>query len=642
MLHFVSDLYYFVFQVQAQIPIEEEDITAFYRSRGWLADYLQIDPSTLKKGRKVKLQSNSKYQGTLASIVTAKLDEKTFEDEVVQEVIKESTMTNTQDNKEVPNFSEMKKKYVHPFNQAPKTTPARMVPSEFQRESTPKRPAYSARKARKVSPKSADKARRFAERYARKPYAGKKQDPQSQQGPQDPANGQARDIMVVEEAEEEMALKSFDTTDHLISSIQKAFVSKFSFEVVQHRFSQLSLENLKSELTCLQLTELVRYVAEYLYWTYLGEKVHTIRQQRGVEGNTSVIDINKYQRQYFLAIHQNVSKVENRIEKKTGQMMLYMPLIFLMIRVSIEAIFRRNFPKWIKLQHGKALLQMMDETVVNIIDPDKYMLHISLIESTSEAIRISSKPQRHHESILQKFYATSPLVRCLFPSYETRPIHIPQYARKSEGGEWLPSFSGDEKEKKLLYQLARQRIRLPGDGPTVNIDTPSILLRQSRSEVSADLQSHLTLEQTGPENKTDLPRIKGTKGSGYDLRATAMNHSLSQLTPKRGNFSGDLPTTPNLKHGSPGDLTSNSKMADLQSSISQISASAPKPRLIEFNVSEEKTPEMLAEEAAIKEQEELDQIVESIIIDLPQRVAEHTSRSPSPTQHNPKRFSEKL
>jgi hypothetical protein len=103
--------------------------------------------------------------------------------------------------------------------------------------------------------------------------------------------------------------------------------------------------------------------------------------------------------------------------KKQGTLVL-LPLMIMSIRVAVEEIFRKNYPLWFSVggeSVARKTLQDMNEVITSLFDPDGYHSHISTIESSNQALRVSSKSLHHSQSTLRyKYDYTSKLVRSIF------------------------------------------------------------------------------------------------------------------------------------------------------------------------------------------------------------------------------------
>eukprot|EP00002_Diphylleia_rotans_P024259 TRINITY_DN4782_c0_g1_i2.p1 TRINITY_DN4782_c0_g1~~TRINITY_DN4782_c0_g1_i2.p1 ORF type:complete len:502 (-),score=86.19 TRINITY_DN4782_c0_g1_i2:348-1853(-) len=403
--------------------------------------------------------------------------------------------------------------------------------------------------------------------------------------------------MVVEEAENELISAYFDTGDTLITAIQKAFIERFSFDSVHHRLTEKNIAHFKIELLSAAYGKLISLTCEYMYWKFLGYRILDYQEKYGRLLPIEKDNLEKYQKQYFLAIHQLLNKIELKIQKRTGHMMLYLPIILLMLRVSIEAVFRKNFPRWTKLKEGESVLRDMDDAIICILDPDQYIFHMSTIKSTNEARHSGINPLKLRDKKLQgKYYATSPVVKCLFSASESTSGVHQRYLRSggNETAEHLPSFAGNEDLRKQLYLVALQRLHpdqfasLPdlGRPPSLenvmhatNSNTNLMGLTTSRSMNLADggllNPDSGTLQPPGTRSRPRTPDQRGHRGSqvswGKDPLSVPGSFSGSVQPPATGLTPGPMSVPVPL--GRIQDQRSAARIADLQAHLSKLEAS---------------------------------------------------------------------
>lgn len=66
-----------------------------------------------------------------------------------------------------------------------------------------------------------------------------------------------------------------------------------------------------------------------------------------------------------------------------------MPMLLLAVRMQVEVIFKNSYPEFfMKEQHEKIALKLMNDVITHMIDPNLYFSRFSFLESGMEAINI--------------------------------------------------------------------------------------------------------------------------------------------------------------------------------------------------------------------------------------------------------------
>lgn len=118
------------------------------------------------------------------------------------------------------------------------------------------------------------------------------------------------------------------------------------------------------------------------------------------------------------AVQQYFASLRRRMMTKRKLLLVVLPALLLSVRMSVEALFRHAFKKWWTTIDGRDTLARMDAMVEEMFDPNSYHSHIAPLESSTEAIKITSrsslgvKPRGDRQS---KFLATSTLVSTALP-----------------------------------------------------------------------------------------------------------------------------------------------------------------------------------------------------------------------------------
>jgi len=156
-----------------------------------------------------------------------------------------------------------------------------------------------------------------------------------------------------------------------------------------------------AEITSLQVAQLIADVCRLMYNDLTARK----------RAPSEVTE--EKQEKLLLSIYEAYMDLQSRLKRRSHRLVL-LPLLLLSLRVTVETIFRNSFPKWIATPDGEASLQKVDVTITALFDPDRYRSHVSLLESSVEAMRVVNKDPRYaKKSIKEKFFTVSPLVRSL-------------------------------------------------------------------------------------------------------------------------------------------------------------------------------------------------------------------------------------
>ena len=160
------------------------------------------------------------------------------------------------------------------------------------------------------------------------------------------------------------------------------------------------------------------------------------------------------------AVQQYFAALRRRMLAKRTLVLVVLPALLLSVRMAIEALFRQAFKKWWTTLDARETLRRMDAMIEEMFDPNAYHSHIAPLESSTEAIQISSRqelgvrPRGQREA---QFLATSTLVSTALPK---APLVT---HRRNLAGANYPSINGQLATiasgavRQSLLQAARTR-----------------------------------------------------------------------------------------------------------------------------------------------------------------------------------------
>eukprot|EP01062_Namystynia_karyoxenos_P052053 TRINITY_DN4130_c2_g1_i1.p1 TRINITY_DN4130_c2_g1~~TRINITY_DN4130_c2_g1_i1.p1 ORF type:complete len:929 (+),score=239.98 TRINITY_DN4130_c2_g1_i1:104-2890(+) len=140
-----------------------------------------------------------------------------------------------------------------------------------------------------------------------------------------------------------------------------------------------------------------RILVNFLYWTFLAplSSEHAARRE-ALNPDAAFAEV--YQRMLAL-LGARSSRSHYAVD---------LPIMLLGVRVVTEAIFTNCYPKWAAAAEGKYTLRRIDELITQLLDPMGYLSHISVVESSPQALRVLHRkrmPQR------MPLAFTSPMIR---------------------------------------------------------------------------------------------------------------------------------------------------------------------------------------------------------------------------------------
>lgn len=232
-----------------------------------------------------------------------------------------------------------------------------------------------------------------------------------------------------------------------IVQLQQQFLRRFPFDSLEGRLSDKELKLAREELLSRPTTRFIGLLTLLLFWTHLAPRVG-----RQIEDEAQLAAL-------FCSVQQYFADVRHRMLKRKAMLLFVLPLLLLLVRVSVEALFRLGFPKWWTTLDAREALREIDDCVESLFDPNAYHSHISALESSTHAIRLSAKEARHVGAHSQaggtrraRYIATSAMVRSALP----HSTLVRSHGHLSKGGGTLPSLAAklplDAKQQ--LYQAA--------------------------------------------------------------------------------------------------------------------------------------------------------------------------------------------
>jgi len=357
-------------QVKKHLPIEGCKFTTAWKSRGWMADYLYIAPQ----------KTGSVQSSHARAVIQAAQEAK------VTELLKPTLPATADDETELPNrklhlgapsgsmsFEDAKRTFLYPYKSENVANKRAGSPGRASSQGTE---SHSQRHEREHS--------------------------------ENPSKFVSRDLHRYEQYTEEEVRLELQTMLNLhtkdIIMLQAEFVRTFPFETIKARVSQEDMRIGLSELSSKRTTRFIGLLTLLLYWSYLAD--HAGRKVE--EEQLSAL---------YCAVQHFFSSVRERMKKRRATLLFMLPTLLLLVRVSIEALFRQAFPKWWTTMDARDTLKTMDDAVEAIFDPNSYHSHLSPLESSTAAIRIAAKDQLgvKYNSRHAKYHATSALVSSALP-----------------------------------------------------------------------------------------------------------------------------------------------------------------------------------------------------------------------------------
>ncbi|EGZ15763.1 hypothetical protein PHYSODRAFT_509593 [Phytophthora sojae] len=195
------------------------------------------------------------------------------------------------------------------------------------------------------------------------------------------------------------------------------------------------------------MVELVQSTVRYLYLTV----IHPSTTAKG--GKRS----NYEQDALFVSIAQRFAILRAKMDRKQRstarpQLAVLIPLLLLALRVDVETLVRLQYPMSFACvaEEMARILQVMDERISQLLDPDANWSRLAALETTHEAgqARASSSFQRarRHRRLRDQFFQTSAVLHGLFPDPSSGKSRRVMTLRGGAGISNYPELSSDPPE----------------------------------------------------------------------------------------------------------------------------------------------------------------------------------------------------
>ena len=136
----------------------------------------------------------------------------------------------------------------------------------------------------------------------------------------------------------------------------------------------------RNEISAPRTARFIGMLALFLYRFHMRERC---RQPRDDEKLGALL----------CAVQQYFGALRRRMMRSRRLLLVALPALLLSVRMAIEALFRSAFKKWWTTIDGRETLRRMDHMIEEMFDPNSYHSHIAALESSMEAIQISSRQE---------------------------------------------------------------------------------------------------------------------------------------------------------------------------------------------------------------------------------------------------------
>ena len=139
-----------------------------------------------------------------------------------------------------------------------------------------------------------------------------------------------------------------------------------------------------------------------------------------------VPDFREIQATHTVRLQQAFLRIRSRCQVfKDGGLSFTLPIFLLSLRVFAKKMFIAGFPLWSQTEEGIETLKDMNETITQLFDPHGYFSSLSILESTSGAVKIMRQhPHRSHRPLTSHLNDTSPLLRSIVVAPQCRETRI--------------------------------------------------------------------------------------------------------------------------------------------------------------------------------------------------------------------------
>ncbi|GMF54136.1 unnamed protein product [Phytophthora fragariaefolia] len=197
-------------------------------------------------------------------------------------------------------------------------------------------------------------------------------------------------------------------------------------------------------LVCPAMIELAQSTVQHLFLTVIHPPGTDKERQR----------ICHEQDELFVSIVQRFAILRARVERKQRstprpQLAVIVPLLLLALRVDIETLVRLQYPMSFSsvTEEMTRMLQVLDDRISQLLDPDANWSRIAVLETTHEAgqARASSSFQRarRHRRLRDQFFQTSAILHGLFPDPSSGKSRRVMTLRGGAGISNYPMLTGE-------------------------------------------------------------------------------------------------------------------------------------------------------------------------------------------------------
>mmetsp|Transcript_25976 Transcript_25976/g.85505 ORF Transcript_25976/g.85505 Transcript_25976/m.85505 type:complete len:516 (-) Transcript_25976:266-1813(-) len=186
-----------------------------------------------------------------------------------------------------------------------------------------------------------------------------------------------------------------------ILSLQTMFVHTFPLSHIQERLSSQDMALLVTELTGLEIAQLILDVCEFCEWAIL------FKGSKGDEANEIKVDDrprsppqkqDKDIENLLLKIFGGWMEIQSHMMKRAQKLVAF-PIYLMLIRVVLETVFRNAASfLFVNPMEEVNVLDMIDEIIEKLLDPDGY-LNYPLPAPPGRSFIDSLRPQRSSNSL---------------------------------------------------------------------------------------------------------------------------------------------------------------------------------------------------------------------------------------------------
>eukprot|EP00741_Cyanophora_paradoxa_P024663 tig00022099_g23812.t1 len=199
-----------------------------------------------------------------------------------------------------------------------------------------------------------------------------------------------------------------------------------------------------------------------------------------------------------------------------------LPVLLTCLRAAVSVLFERKYPKWFALGDGREAAARMDSAVLALLDPDRYLLHLSPLESSVQAMRIlSAKQNVVHQPIARKIYSTSAVVRALFP----HAPHVRDRRRRAEA----PRDGSD-----VAASIVAGRGGAAGAGPSLAEALDSLMTTETRDRLYGIVLERIHKRHAASPHRPPSPRSRPRPSPGRRLPRPARGGAARAAGVERG------------------------------------------------------------------------------------------------------------